>query len=119
MKKTIVADIIAKKLNIFGFPAVSVHGKQLFRVRQKLLQKFIDGEVQILFATNLLTRGTDIDVQYVINYDLPEDYANWVHRCGRTGRNGKIGVAITFIDKENTNDYPILTLQQIALVKRL
>uniref|UniRef100_A0AC34FRI0 ATP-dependent RNA helicase n=1 Tax=Panagrolaimus sp. ES5 TaxID=591445 RepID=A0AC34FRI0_9BILA len=115
MKRTIVADYTARKLNIFGFPAISVHGKQLFHIRQKLLQKFINGDVRVLFATNLLTRGTDIDVDYVINYDLPEDYANWVHRCGRTGRNGKIGVAINFIDKKNINDYPLHTLQQIVL----
>uniref|UniRef100_A0A914QW88 ATP-dependent RNA helicase n=1 Tax=Panagrolaimus davidi TaxID=227884 RepID=A0A914QW88_9BILA len=115
MKRTIIADLITQKLNIIGFPAISVHGKQSFRTRQILLQKFINGEVRILLATNLLTRGTDIDVEYVVNYDLPIDYANWVHRCGRTGRNQKLGAAITFVDKENNDDYPKLTLQQIAL----
>lgn len=84
--------------------------------REEYLQKFISGQIRILIATNLLTRGTDIDINYVINYDLPDDYSEYVHRCGRTGRNQKTGTAITFIDFNNTNDYNPITLQQIALV---
>uniref|UniRef100_A0AC35EWK2 Helicase C-terminal domain-containing protein n=1 Tax=Panagrolaimus sp. PS1159 TaxID=55785 RepID=A0AC35EWK2_9BILA len=68
--------------------------------------EFIDGKCRILFATLLLTRGTDIDVDFVVNYDFFLNYEQWVHRCGRTGRNGNCGIAVTFIDINNDEDYP-------------
>uniref|UniRef100_A0AC35F1R0 Helicase C-terminal domain-containing protein n=1 Tax=Panagrolaimus sp. PS1159 TaxID=55785 RepID=A0AC35F1R0_9BILA len=78
--------------------------------------EFIDGKCRILFATLLLTRGTDIDVDFVVNYDLPLNYEQWVHRCGRTGRNGNCGIAITFIDINNDYDYPKHIVQRIASI---
>ena len=84
--------------------------------QEKYLEQFISGQVRILCATNKLTRGTDIDIDFVINYDLPEDYVEYVHRCGRTGRNKKKGYALTFIDFNNASDYNPVVLDQIALV---
>uniref|UniRef100_A0AC35EQT3 Helicase C-terminal domain-containing protein n=1 Tax=Panagrolaimus sp. PS1159 TaxID=55785 RepID=A0AC35EQT3_9BILA len=77
-----------------------------YNIRDKFLQEFIDGKCRILFTTNLLTRGTDINIDFVVNYDLPLEYEQWVHRCGRTGRNSNHGIAVTFIDIKNHTDYP-------------
>jgi len=58
-----------------------------------------NGEVQILVATDVASRGLDIEnVTHVINFDVPESYNDYVHRIGRTGRIGKKGVALTFVD---------------------
>uniref|UniRef100_A0A914YNZ8 RNA helicase n=1 Tax=Panagrolaimus superbus TaxID=310955 RepID=A0A914YNZ8_9BILA len=103
-------------LTLCGIPAVSVHSGQMPEDRQRFLQYFIRGEVQVMVATNLLTRGTDIQVDYVINYDLPVEYSEYIHRCGRTGRNQQKGVAITCIDFDNHDDYNPAVLQQIVLV---
>uniref|UniRef100_A0AC34FL68 ATP-dependent RNA helicase n=1 Tax=Panagrolaimus sp. ES5 TaxID=591445 RepID=A0AC34FL68_9BILA len=116
VKKMVVANLLALRLSLYGFPAVSVNGNNDPKINEEFLQKFVDGKCRILFATNMLTRGTDIDVEYVVNYDLPIEYDQWVHRCGRTGRNGKTGVAITFVDMNfYGSEYPRTTLQKIAL----
>uniref|UniRef100_A0AC34FKR7 ATP-dependent RNA helicase n=1 Tax=Panagrolaimus sp. ES5 TaxID=591445 RepID=A0AC34FKR7_9BILA len=113
VKRTAVADFIAQRLTLYGIPAVSVHSGQKPESRQRFLQYFIDGQVQVMVATNLLTRGTDIQVDYVINYDLPLAYSEYIHRCGRTGRNQQTGVAITCVDFKNQEDYSPAVLQQI------
>ena len=95
------------------------YSKQPPADREKYLEKFISGQSRILIATQLLTRGTDVDVDYVINFDLPVDYSEFVHRCGRTGRNGRMGTAITFIDFSNSESYNPAVIRQIALVSAL
>jgi len=65
----------------------------------RALQMLKDNQVQILLATDVASRGIDIDnVTHVINYDVPGSYDDYVHRIGRTGRMGKKGVALTFVD---------------------
>lgn len=82
-----------------GFATASIHGNKSQSQRQRALTAFKRGEVQALLATDVASRGIDIDqVTHVINYELPETYNDYIHRIGRTGRADKTGVALTFID---------------------
>lgn len=88
-----------KDLTFRGFRAGAIHGNKNQSQRQRALMSFKQNEIQILLATDVASRGLDIDnVTHVINYDLPETYEDYIHRIGRTGRAGKIGRALTFID---------------------
>lgn len=82
-----------------GFRAASIHGNKSQGQRQRALDDFKRGNVQLLLATDVASRGIDIDdVSHVINYDVPATYDDYVHRIGRTGRAGKTGHAVTFVD---------------------
>ena len=82
-----------------GFKAVAIHGNKSQGQRSRALRMLRNNEVQILLATDVASRGIDIeDVTHVINYDVPGTYNDYVHRIGRTGRVGKKGVALTFVD---------------------
>lgn len=82
-----------------GFKVESIHGDKNHSRRQKALGLFKDNHVQILVATDVAARGLDISgVSHVINYDIPATYEDYVHRIGRTGRGGKKGKALTFIE---------------------
>ena len=81
-----------------GFSAEAIHGDKRQSQRQKSLDRFKRNEVKILLATDVASRGLDIDnVSHVINYDPPESYEVYIHRIGRTGRQDKLGTAITFV----------------------
>jgi ATP-dependent RNA helicase RhlE len=93
------ADRVAKNLNIDGFPVASIHGNKSQNARQAALKGFTDGRVRVLVATDIAARGIDVpNIGHVINFDLPDDPENYVHRIGRTGRNGATGIAITLCD---------------------
>ncbi len=82
-----------------GFKATAIHGNKSQGQRQKALRQFKNNEIQILAATDVASRGLDIDsVTHVINYDAPETYDDYIHRIGRTGRAGKKGTALTFVE---------------------
>jgi superfamily II DNA/RNA helicase len=82
-----------------GFKAAAIHGNKTQPQRQRALKDFKDERVQILVATDVAARGLDIpNVSHVINYDTPSTYDDYVHRIGRTGRAGKRGVALTFVE---------------------
>lgn len=82
-----------------GFAATAIHGNKSQNQRQRALNAFKNNEIKILLATDVASRGIDIDqVTHVINYELPESYEDYIHRIGRTGRADKTGVALTFID---------------------
>lgn len=90
---------LTKDLEQRGFKVGSIHGNKSQGQRQRTLQSFKQNQIQILLATDVASRGLDIDsVTHVINYDLPENYEDYIHRIGRTGRAGKTGTALTFID---------------------
>ncbi len=83
-----------------GFRAGAIHGNKSQNHRQKVLDQFKRGELKILLATDVASRGLDIpDVTHVINYDMPENFESYVHRIGRTGRADKKGTALTFVDR--------------------
>ncbi len=83
-----------------GFRSDSIHGDKSQSQRERALRRFSQDELQILVATDVAARGLDIpDVSHVINYDLPENYEDYIHRIGRTGRGTKTGNALTFIEE--------------------
>src|SRR5699024_9502916 len=90
-----VADELAER----GFKVGAVHGDLNQVQREKALTGFREGTVDVLVATDVAARGIDIDdVTHVINYQCPEDEKTYVHRIGRTGRAGRTGIAVTFVD---------------------
>lgn len=92
-------DRLDRDLQSRGFGVAVIHGDKSQGQRQKALQMFKQNRVKILLATDIASRGLDIDdVTHVINYDLPESYEDYVHRIGRTARAGKTGKALTFIN---------------------
>lgn len=81
-----------------GFKAGVIHGNKRQSHRQKTLDQFKRNQIRILLATDVASRGLDIeDVSHVINYDMPASYDDYIHRIGRTGRANKKGVALTFV----------------------
>ena len=91
------ADKVERTLNANGFHAAAISGSVPQKKRQNLLKKFHDGEIPILVATDVAARGLHIpDVTHVINFDLPQDAPDYVHRIGRTARLGAKGEAISF-----------------------
>lgn len=90
---------LASELVTRGFKAGAIHGNKRQGQRQRTLSQFKDNEIQILLATDVASRGLDIDdVSHVINYDIPQTYDDYIHRIGRTGRANKTGTALTFVD---------------------
>jgi superfamily II DNA/RNA helicase len=90
---------LLKDLQRRGFRAASIHGNKKQNQRQRALDQFKGNRIQILLATDIASRGLDIDdVSHVINYDLPESYEDYIHRIGRTGRINKKGIALTFVE---------------------
>lgn len=93
------AQRLADDLIDRGFPAAPLHGDMAQNAREKALQRFREGGVQTLVATDVAARGIDVaGVSHVINYTCPEDDKTYVHRIGRTGRAGLTGIAVTFVD---------------------
>lgn len=91
-------DKLHRELELRGFKIGAIHGNKSQGQRQRILQSFKRDELQILLATDVASRGLDIEnVTHVINYDLPQTYDDYIHRIGRTGRAGKSGSALTFI----------------------
>jgi len=90
---------LEKNLVNRGFKVAAIHGNKSQAQRQRSLNLLKNNQIQILLATDVASRGLDIDnVTHVINFNAPESYAEYVHRIGRTGRAGKKGVALTFVD---------------------
>ncbi|MFT6902070.1 MAG: ATP-dependent RNA helicase RhlE [Colwellia sp.] len=91
------ADIIVKALEKASITAASLHSSKTQAVREETLQNFKDSNLRVLVATDVAARGIDVDnINLVINYNLPEDPRNYIHRIGRTARAGKSGMAISF-----------------------
>lgn len=90
---------LSQELVSRGFRADSIHGNKSQNQRQRALSDFKNNYIKVLLATDIAARGLDInDVTHVINFDLPESQEDYVHRIGRTGRAGKIGTAISFVN---------------------
>lgn len=89
---------LANELTGRGYPAEVLNGDLGQEARERVVQRFRDGRIKVLVATDVAARGLDIDhVSHVFNYDLPQDPEVYVHRIGRTGRAGKSGVAISLL----------------------
>ncbi len=116
-------DNIAEKFRKRGYLANSFHGDLHQDDRNYTLEQFKSKKLQILFTTDLLSRGLDIEgVDCIINYDLPRSPADYIHRIGRTGRAGKSGISISFIGHKEQDHFRLiekrsqikLTREQIA-----
>eukprot|EP01083_Nonionella_stella_P088730 247491_1 len=93
-------DDIHEYLLLKGVDAVSIHGGKEQEERNEAIKLFKDGVKDVLIATDVAAKGLDFaDIKHVINFDMPPEIENYVHRIGRTGRCGKTGVATTFINK--------------------
>ncbi|XP_072339338.1 probable ATP-dependent RNA helicase DDX41 isoform X3 [Scyliorhinus torazame] len=93
-------DAIHEYLLLKGVEAVAIHGGKDQEERTKAIEAFREGNKDVLVATDVASKGLDFpNIQHVINYDMPEEIENYVHRIGRTGRSGKTGIATTFINK--------------------
>ncbi len=92
-------DKLAKMMDERGFKIAAIHGNKSQSQRQRAIELFKANKVQVLLATDIASRGLDIaDITHVINYDLPETYEDYIHRIGRTGRAGKKGIALSFVE---------------------
>jgi ATP-dependent RNA helicase RhlE len=93
------ADKLTKALEVRGIRVNAIHGNKSQGQRERALKQFKNDYVQVLVATDVVSRGVDIkNISHVINYDLPESYESYIHRIGRTGRAQAGGTALTFID---------------------
>lgn len=103
------ADNLVKKLRKNNIDATAIHGKKSQGSRLDSLVKFKNKKLRILVATDLLSRGIDIEfLPYVINYELPRSPKDFVHRIGRTGRAENPGEAITFVTEEDKHHFKII-----------
>jgi superfamily II DNA/RNA helicase len=90
---------LSDHLDNSGIPSIAIHGNKNQSQRARALKQFRDGRVRVMVATDVAARGLDIpNVSHVINFDTPQNYEDYVHRIGRTGRAGASGHAHTFID---------------------
>jgi len=93
-----VVDETTEALIARGYSADRLHGDITQQMRERVLKRFRDGQVEILVATDVAARGLDVDdIDVVFNLDLPQDPEDYVHRIGRTGRAGRSGKAVTFV----------------------
>lgn len=100
------ADTCARRLARAGITCGAIHGDRSQAQRERALKSFRTGEVQVLVATDVLARGIDIsDVRYVVNFDVPEEPTDYIHRIGRTGRAGEEGWSITFVTREDIDEF--------------
>lgn len=112
-------DNIAEKFRKHGFEAASFNGDLVQESRSETLLAFKEKKVNILFATDIASRGLDINnIDCVINYDLPRSPADYIHRIGRTARAGKSGVAISFIDYEDMDHFKLIEKRSDIELKR-
>ncbi|HEY5880930.1 MAG TPA: DEAD/DEAH box helicase [Nakamurella sp.] len=100
---------VAEDLEERGFAAAAVHGDLGQGAREQALRAFRSGKVDVLVATDVAARGIDVDdVTHVINFQCPEEEKTYVHRIGRTGRAGKTGIAVSFIDWDDVPRWQLI-----------
>lgn len=111
------ADELAKQMKLDGIATDTIHGDKSQGARDKALEAFKQGTVRALIATDVASRGIDIkQLQYVINYELPHNAEDYIHRIGRTGRAGESGLAVTLMSYDET---PLLEAVEKVLDTRL
>lgn len=103
------ADLVADKLQKNGVDAQAIHSKKSQSKRRDALANFKSGKLRVLVATDLLSRGINIEfLPHVINYELPRSPKDFVHRIGRTGRAENPGNALTFVTEEDTHHFKVI-----------
>ncbi|MEJ6758125.1 MAG: DEAD/DEAH box helicase [Pontimonas sp.] len=100
---------LMEELNDRGFAAGAVHGDLSQDARERSMVAFKAGKKDVLIATDVAARGIDVDdVTHVINHTIPEDHNAYLHRVGRTGRAGKTGIAVTFVDWDDLHKWALI-----------
>ncbi|MGA1812106.1 DEAD/DEAH box helicase [Frondihabitans sp. 4ASC-45] len=100
---------LVEELNDRGFSAAAVHGDLNQEQRERAMAAFKAGKKDILIATDVAARGIDVnDVTHVINHTVPDDHDTYLHRAGRTGRAGKTGIAVTFVDWDDLHKWALI-----------
>ena len=95
-----MVDTLTTSLMQSGLKVDSIHGDKPQSKRQRVIQMFKENKISVLVATDVAARGLDIaDITHVINYDIPNNYEDYIHRIGRTGRGNCKGFALTFVDQ--------------------
>src|SRR6202000_1363397 len=95
-------DWLTDKMRTANFTVSSMHGEMPQKERDSIMQDFRQGNSRVLISTDVWARGIDVQqVSLVINYDLPSNRENYIHRIGRSGRFGRKGVAINFVTSED------------------
>ncbi|HWI32127.1 MAG TPA: DEAD/DEAH box helicase [Microbacterium sp.] len=103
------AQKLVDELNDRGFNAAAVHGDMGQEQRERSMAAFKAGKKDILIATDVAARGIDVDdVTHVINHTIPDDDKTYLHRAGRTGRAGKTGIAVTFVDWDDLHKWALI-----------
>jgi len=98
------ADNLTRQLRMDGYNARCIHGDKSQQERDWVLKEFKEGTANLMIATDVAARGLDVkDITLVVNFDLPSNFEDYVHRCGRTARAGKKGTAISFFTAKNAN----------------
>ena len=96
------ADKIARRLDQKGIPTTAIHSNRTQGQRDRALEGFKSGAIRVLVATDIAARGLDVDgISHVVNYDIPHQAEDYIHRIGRTGRAGAGGDAVTFVARED------------------
>ena len=100
------ADACSRRLARAGITCAAIHGDRSQAQRERALKAFRSGECDVLVSTDVLARGIDIsDVRYVVNFDVPEDPVDYIHRIGRTGRAGEEGWSLTFVTVDDVDGF--------------
>lgn len=95
------ADKVTRRLRKSGINSEAIHGNKSQNARTRAMQGFKNGRTQVLVATDIASRGIDVDeITHVVNYDMPVDAETYVHRVGRTARAGATGIAVSFCDRD-------------------
>ncbi|MCG8474825.1 MAG: DEAD/DEAH box helicase [Cytophagales bacterium] len=103
------AERVMKAMERVGIKALTIHGGKDQKDRMEVMRAYKTGEVKVLIATDVSARGIDIPgVQYVVNYDLPDQPENYVHRVGRTGRGREKGLAVSFCSEQEKETLEII-----------
>ena len=99
------ADAACRRLRRANISCAPIHGDRSQNQRERALRAFRDGSCDVLVATDVLARGIDVsDVRYVVNFDVPVDAEDYIHRIGRTGRAGEAGWALTFVTENDCDE---------------
>ncbi len=111
------AERVSKAMERAGIETIFIHSGKDQDERNEVMRQFRNGKIKVLIATDVTARGIDIpDVDYVVNYDLPDKAENYVHRVGRTGRGTKYGQALTFC---STEEKPMLAEVEKYVLKKI
>ena len=100
------ADTCCRRLERAGISCAAIHGDRSQAQRERALKAFRQGRCDVLVATDVLARGIDVtDVRYVVNFDVPEEPVDYIHRIGRTGRAGEMGWALTIVTSQDIDEF--------------